>query len=329
MDEVFAFLRGSLAVRDKIEIRRAYAPALDTGGFTALGDDCAAIPDENGGYLLLAAEGLLQSFVDDDPWFAGYSAVMVNISDVCAMGGRPTAIVNVLWSPDYEPTQPVWEGMQAAAKAYRVPIVGGHTTLTHQADDSVYLAAAILGRASTLMTSFDAQPGDELLMVVDLNGAYRRDKPFWNASLTTPPSKLREDIELLPQIAERGWSRAAKDISNGGIIGTLIMLLECSGVGAEIDLEALPMPEGADLEKWLLSFPSFGFLLSVAPHNRADVIEHFSRRDIACRFVGEVTEGTTLELRLGNESRAFWRAEARTEGECLKSISTSSGRTEK
>ena len=63
------------------------------------GDDCAVLPEAQGsGHLLLAIEGLVQDFVEARPWFAGYSAVMVNLSDVAAMGGRATAVVDALWS---------------------------------------------------------------------------------------------------------------------------------------------------------------------------------------------------------------------------------------
>jgi uncharacterized protein len=60
--------------------------------FTPVGDDCAAIADGDG-HLLFAIEGFMNEFVAADPWFAGWCGVMVNISDVAAMGGRcaPTA----------------------------------------------------------------------------------------------------------------------------------------------------------------------------------------------------------------------------------------------
>jgi len=307
LEELAAFLNNSVAVRDKLEISRAYAPAVEANlGGAALGDDCAAIPDPSGGYLLLAAEGMLKHFVANDPWFAGYSAVMVNISDVCAMGGRPLAIVDVLWASDHERTQPVWDGMKTAAHDYGVPIVGGHTTITHGAG-SVYLAAAILGRAKVLMTSFDAQPGDSLVMVVDLKGSFRNDKPFWNASVGAPPETLRTNIELIPRIAESHWCRAAKDISNGGIIGTLVMLLQCSRVGAVLDLDSLPAPPGIDLEKWLISFPSYGYLLSVSKANQVPVINLLTEHRLACKVVGEVTANSDLELKLAGESIVFWR----------------------
>ena len=59
--------------------------AWHSGAAIAIGDDCAAIPDGNG-FLLLATEGFLNDFVATQPWFAGYCGVMVNVSDIYAMG---------------------------------------------------------------------------------------------------------------------------------------------------------------------------------------------------------------------------------------------------
>ena len=281
-----AFLATHAGVADKVSIQRAYVPAQALAGAVNVGDDCAAIPDGDG-FLLFAAEGMLESFVADDPWFAGYSAVMVNLSDVAAMGGRPMAVVDVLWAPGWEKTEAIWEGMAAASRAYDVPIVGGHTTLTKAG--GAFLAAAVLGRAKRLITSFDARPGDELLMAVDLRGSYRKDKPFWNASVGAPAQRLRGDLAILPELAESGLRIAGKDISNGGIVGTLAMLLECSGVGAELWVDDLPMPKNADLARWLVSFPSYGYLLSVPPGAARRVTRKFHERDIACASVGHIT----------------------------------------
>lgn len=297
-----AFLSRSAAVAEKIAIHTAYAPAQAVSVGIALGDDCAAIPDGDG-WLLFAAEGMLESFVADDPWFAGYSAVMVNLSDVAAMGGRPLAVVDVLWTPGAERSEEIWSGMSAASLAYGVPIVGGHTTFTKSG--SAFLAAAVLGKASHLLTSFDAQPGDDLLMVVDLRGSWRREKPFWNASVDAPPERLRADLQLLPALAESGWCKAAKDVSNGGIVGTLAMLLECSRVGAELWLDQLPQPPGVELERWLSAFPSFGYLLSVPPRFTSQVVVHFAARDLACAPIGTIIASPSLVLGYGAARAPF------------------------
>jgi hypothetical protein len=117
--------------------------ARDLAQAVALGDDCAAIPDGDG-YLLFAIEGMVGDFVESMPWFAGYSGVMANVSDVYAMGGRPIAVVDALWSDGIDAARPVLAGMAAAASAYGVPIVGGHSN-TRSAQRQ--LAVSILGRA--------------------------------------------------------------------------------------------------------------------------------------------------------------------------------------
>ncbi len=176
-------------------------PISPTASHSAM--DCAAIPNPTGpGHLLFAAEGMLESFVESDPWFAGYSAVMVNLSDIAAMGGTPIAITDVLWTPSGEISAEIWAGMRAASLAYGVPIVGGHTTQT--TSGKAALAAAVLGHAGErLITSFDANPGEHLVIAIDMNGSYRDGKPFWNASTTTSPPRLRSDLALFPNLAPR------------------------------------------------------------------------------------------------------------------------------
>jgi uncharacterized protein len=294
-------LKQSLGVVHKQDIQ-AIAKFLSADGDILLGDDCAAIPDGDS-YLLLASEGIMPFLVESDPWFAGWSAVMVNISDIYAMGGRPIAVVDTLWSQDAQIGQSLLAGMEAAARAYRVPIVGGHTN-GHSEYNA--LSVAILGRADSLISSFQARAGDRLLMAIDLRGAAHPRYPFWNAATTTDPARLRGDLELLPLLAARGLCAAGKDISMGGIIGTTLMLLETSGCGAVLDLERVPRPPEVPLEQWLISFPSYGFLLSVASDRVWEVQKLFGDRQIVCAEIGEVQDHHQLILKSSAESTVFW-----------------------
>jgi uncharacterized protein len=267
-----------------------------------LGDDCAAIPDRDG-YLLLATEGMMPDFVASDPWFAGWSAVMVNISDIYAMGGRPIAVVDTLWSQDAAISQPLLAGMSAAARAYQVPIVGGHTNGRSEYNA---LSVAILGRARNLISSFQAQPGDRLLMAIDLRGKLHPKYPFWNAATDADPTRLRADLELLPKLAENGLCDAGKDISMGGIVGTTLMLLETSKCGAVIDLDAIPRPSEIPFDRWLVSFPSYGFLLSVRPDRVLAVQQMFLDRQLIIQDIGEVINTPQIILKSQQESTVFW-----------------------
>lgn len=309
LSELADRLRLSLGILHKQDIQTASAMlgSWVAGGSAAsssilLGDDCAAIADGDG-YLLLAAEGLLPLLVDSEPWFAGWCSVLVNVSDIYAMGGRPIAVVDALWSESAIAAQPLWEGMKAAARTFNVPIVGGHTNC-HSPYNA--LSVAILGRAQQLITSFNAQPGDVILMVGNFQGRAHAKYPFWDAATHADPAKLRADLDLLPQLAEAGLCDTGKDISMGGILGTLLMLMETSGCGACIDLDRVPYPDTVSLERWLICFPSYGFLLSVRPDQVPDVRSRFQERNLVCEAIGEIQPTHQLMLTWQHESVVFW-----------------------
>ena len=286
-------LRGGVGLQHKQDIAPAIAALGLRDAAIRIGDDCAAIPDGDG-WLLLAIEGFLPAFVAREPFFAGYCGIMVNLSDIAAMGGRPVAVVDAIWSRDGAHAQPILQGLRAGAEAYGVPIVGGHT---NSRDTSEQLSVAVLGRATALLTSFDARPGELLLAAIDLRGRYHEPFAWWDASSGCPDAaRLRADLELLPRIAEAGLSRAAKDISMGGLIGTAIMLAECSGIGLSITPSLVPRPEGTDPARWLTAFPSFGFLLTCAEADAAAVIALFTARDIACAAIGHCEAGSSVDL---------------------------------
>lgn len=268
----------------------------------AVGDDCAAIPDGDG-YLLIAIEGFMNEFVAGDPWFAGWCGVMVNVSDIAAMGGAPLAVVNAIWSDGADAASPVLEGLRAASRAFGVPVVGGHSNLR---TDRGQLAVAIVGRAKKLLTSFDAAPGDRLIAAIDLRGRFREPFSNWEAATTALPERLRGDLQLLPTIAEAGLSKAAKDISQGGVIGTAAMLAECSNVAVSIDLSTIPRPESVPLERWLTSFPSFGYLIAAHPDKADEILALFGARGIAAATIGDVSQGASVAICDRGQREIVW-----------------------
>jgi len=300
MSDLAAALRESRGFAHKRDIGDAVgalgAQAVGTG------DDTAAIPDGDG-WLLFAIEGFVADFVATMPWFAGWCGVMVNVSDIAAMGGRPVAVVDAVWSRGAEGSAQVMAGMAAASERYGVPVVGGHSN--HRADQA-QLAVAIVGRAKRLLTSFDARPGQRLVMAIDLRGAYQEPHPYWNAATDAPGERLRGDLEVLPALAESGLCGAAKDISMAGAVGTALMLLECSRVGAVIDVDAIPRPPGVPLGRWLLSFPSYGFVLAVDATNTDEVLARFAARGIAAAVVGAVDDSRRVRLRRGGDVAELW-----------------------
>ena len=303
LEQLTAKLKQSLGIVQKQDIQVvSQILGWQTDSQIQVGDDCAAIPDGDG-YLLLAAEGIWHVLVKSDPWFAGWCAVMVNVSDIAAMGGKAIAVVDTIWTEDNAQAIPLLSGMKAASLAFNVPIVGGHTNF-HSAYNA--LSVAILGRANQLISSFNAQPGDLIVTAIDLQGGMHSKFPFWNAATKADPSQLQEKLAILPYLAEHNLCNAGKDISMGGIIGTLLMLIEASKCGAILDLDRIVHPAPIDLETWLLCFPSYGFLLSVPPANLEAVKEKFSEKNISCNSVGKVTQGSQLTIKSQTQSDLFW-----------------------
>ena len=264
------------------------------------GDDAAALPGE-GGYTLFAAEGMRPELVAQDPWFSGFCSVMVNLSDIAAMGGRPWAVVDVLFMGEGD-NERVLRGMRDASELFGVPVVGGHTARV--AGPSM-LSVAVLGRAQKLISSHAARSGQTLLMAVDLRGSFRGPGGAFDAATTAPAQQLRANLAVLPELAEAGLVGAGKDISMAGTCGSLAMLLETSRVGATLDLDAVPAPPGVEPLRWLTAFPSFGFLLAVEAAAVRAVCARFDAVGVACAAVGAVDESRQLTLRAGGEAHTY------------------------
>ncbi len=303
IETLAALIRDSRGVQHKGDIAEVVA-ALGIGGSDSIpvGDDTAAIPDGDG-HLLFAIEGFVDDFVAADPWFAGYCGVMVNVSDILAMGGRPIAVVDAIWSKDSANAASVLAGMRAAAARYGVPIVGGHSNLRAA---SAQLAVAILGRAKRPVTSFAAQPGDVLLVATDLGGNFRGAFPWWDASTASDPIHLRRTMEILPELAEMGLLTGVKDISMAGVVGTAMMLAEASAIGCIIDLDRLPIPPGIAMQRWLTAFPSFGFVMTAPASNAPAIIAAFARENVACAIVGTADDSHTVLIQRGDTTATVW-----------------------
>lgn len=267
------------------------------------GDDTAAIRCGDF-YQLLAIEGMLPAFVDSAPWFAGWSAVMANVSDIAAMGGRATAVVNAYWHSDPQVAAEVLVGIQAACSVYGVILAGGHTSQSAQSPTA--LAVAITGIARRLLSTLHVLPGQLLAMAVDLNGRWHADTPYWKAFEGKSPEQLRSQLEVLPRLAEAGLVQAAKDISNAGLLGTLLMLLEPLGCGATMDLHQLPCPADGDLSRWLQAFPSYGFLLTLDEAHWPSVKAAFAFEGLTCAAIGHIDGSGRLDIHLADEQVEFW-----------------------
>jgi selenophosphate synthetase-related protein len=111
---------------------------------------------------------------------------------------------------------------------------------------------------------------------------------------------------VLGTLAASGAVHACKDVSNAGVAGSLLMMLEASGVGAVLDLDRVPRPEGVDLPAWLATFPSFGFVFAAPREGTGAVLAHLGERGIACERCGRVDASSQLRLASGGHEALLW-----------------------
>ncbi len=260
---------------------------------TSFGEDAGAIKLK-GEYLLMSADGIMPELIKSDPEFAGICSVLVTVNDIQAMGGKPAGIVNVI-SADRRTAKSIVKGMKYAAKKTGVKILGGHY---HPSNNSPHLSIASLGYARKISYSNTAERGNDILVVIDLNGSLRDSEVLALDAFSTKSKKsIQKILKIMPWLAEKGLLTSAKDISNAGILGTIAIILELSKKGGIVDSELIPWDSRMPLKKWLKVYPSYGFIITSKPANSPQIINAFKKQNIACNRVGVVLSGSELKVK--------------------------------
>jgi thiamine-monophosphate kinase len=136
----------------------------------------------------------------------GYKAVVVNISDICAMNAKPTQIlVSVAVSNRFplEALEELYAGITLAANTYGVDVVGGDTTSSQK---GLLISITAIGEAQEdeLTYRSGAKPNDLLVVTGDLGAAYmglqilEREKQVFMVNPNNQP-----DLEAYTYLIER------------------------------------------------------------------------------------------------------------------------------
>lgn len=209
----------------------------------------------------------------------GVRAAAVNISDLAASGADPLALLVSLAVPPetaLEDVLELYEGLNARG----VPVRGGDTTRA----SGVVLSVAALGRSDRVPGRAGAKPGDMVVVTGPLGAA---GVAFRGGSLPPVPDRV-EAGKRLASVAT-----AMLDLSDG-LAPDAGHIAERSGVRLAIELERVPLAEGAELDD--VGFGEDYELLATTP----DPLEF--------AVIGRVEEGVGVELTLGGEpySLAGW-----------------------
>ncbi len=288
------------------------APALRLG----IGDDAAILTPTPGHELVISTDMLVEGrhfFADVDSQTLGHKALAVNLSDMAAMGAQPLGftLALALPSPDEHWLAGFSRGLFSLATAHSCALIGGDTTrgplnlcLTvfgevpagkalrrsgARAGDDIYISGTI-GEARLALASRLGEPWALAARELITESEFSR----MQARLDMPSPRLSVGTGL------RGWAHSAIDLSDG-LGGDLMHILQASGVGAEIAVDALPAADGlkhltvGQKRQCQIDGGDDYELLFTAPVAHREAIAALAKRcSIALTVIGRVTDEAGL-----------------------------------
>jgi selenophosphate synthetase-related protein len=273
---------------------------------SGIGEDAAAIDVGGENIILLTTDAIVPELAASNPFVAGYASILVNVNDIYAAGGRPiAAMVNVAFSKMEVGVQ-FMRGICEAGQKFRVEVVRGHTTPDATADA---VSASICGvvRRESYISAGNAQTGDSLILALDLEGRISPNYPLgWDTTTQKSSEELLNRYEVMREFGRQGLLNASKDLSNGGIIGTSLLLLEYARKGAIMDIATIPHPQGVKLKDWLKMYISTGFVVTAIPENTENVLALFRGHGFAASHIGTINDDQKLRLKLGDEEETVF-----------------------
>jgi len=256
--------------------------------------------------VVVSTDGIVEGLVRDDPWLAGFYSVVVNVNDVVAKGARPLGYAHVLSSSSPSVRRQIINGIKHGIDKYGLKFLKGHT---HPDTSYDAVDAAVIGVAHNILSSATAKPKGSLIVTIDLDGNFGLKS--WVKTFDSIHLKTREQVltrlEAIIHIAEKKLAHACRDISGPGVVGTIGMLCESSRVGATINLDAIPKPENLELEDWLITYPSTGFVLTT--DRPKECIELLRSRELTANVVGTILKTKTIQIFCQGQVETFMNLE--------------------
>ncbi|MEQ4568036.1 selenide, water dikinase SelD [Paenarthrobacter sp. CAP02] len=210
------------------------------------GDDAAAVLVREDLAVLSTADFFTPVVNDAFDW--GRIAAANALSDIYAMGGRPITAINLIgWPREVLPIEVMTEvlrgGLSVASQA-GCPVLGGHSI--DDPEPKYGMAVTGVAHPEQLLRNDAARPGLPITLTKPLgvgllNNRHKKTGEVFPEAVEMMAALNREASEA----AVAAGLRAATDVTGFGLLGHLHKMVRASGIGAVIDVKAVPLLDGS------------------------------------------------------------------------------------
>ncbi|WP_180130783.1 thiamine-phosphate kinase [Acinetobacter sp. YH12057] len=277
---------------------RHSSSAVDLG----VGDDSALLTPPPQQQLVICTDTLVAGRhfpLDTNPHAIGWKSVAVNLSDIAAMGAKPHSILLALSLPqiDHEWLKGFSHGLYDCCDQFGVSLIGGDTTQSPHLTISVTALGWIdIGKA---VTRSGAQVGDFICVSGQVG-----DAAYGLQHLGHPLQKRLDYPTPRCQLGQqlKGLAHSMIDVSDG-LAQDLGHILHASKVGAEIELDQLPIDDHVKQlqqeSQWqyaLAGGDDYELCFTISPQNYQKLLQ--LKLDVNISKIGQITPN--LGIRYNN-----------------------------
>lgn len=260
-------------------LRRRTPPAA--GVLVGPGDDTAVLRPPTRPQLVttdMLLDGSCFVLAEAGPRRVGRKAMAVNLSDIAAMAGVPTAAVVSVGLPrtgGRELAEELYLGMREMADRFGVPLVGGDT---NSWDGPLAVSVTLIGEATERgpVLRSGARVGDWVMVTGPLGGSLRG-----------------HHLDFTPRVREAQALHAAADLHamidlSDGLARDLHHVCEESRCGAVLFAEAIPLNAACGLAAGLADGEDFELVFAVAPADGDRLLREQPVPGITLVRIGEI-----------------------------------------
>lgn len=279
-----------------------------------VGDDTAVLRTGGDKLLLMTTDMLVEgvhfSFDYARPKEVGKKALVVNISDIAAMGGLPTHATVALGIPDgfaVKDVEALYAGLTYACNMYKVNIVGGDTV---KSPERLVINVSLLGEVEAFRVIYrsGARPGDVIAVTGPLGGsaaglyALQQPDPEYPKDVVkalrsrhlSPAARVKEGRIL----SGSGAVTAMNDISDG-LASEVTEICRASGAGCVLRAADIPVEKaagklagicGLDPLEWALyGGEDYELVFTVRPDRLSNLKDIMKKWGYSIDVCGEIT----------------------------------------